>query len=145
MEYIIQAMIFITGSVSIFLITRKEHWNRWGHIVGLIGQPFWVYTMYQTEQWGILVLTSFYTYSWCQGIWYYWITPYCKSKKYALWLFKYKVSKSPKCDKCNRIGYHIPNCTVVDEYSKINPTSERSSGYSFKPYDIKKPPKHRST
>ena len=68
-----QIMIFIFGCSAIWLVARKEEWKRWGYIVGLIGQPFWFYVTIKTEQWGMVGLTVFYTYSWITGIWNYWI------------------------------------------------------------------------
>lgn len=69
----IQVMIFIFGASGIWFVSRKEDWKRWGYILGLMGQPFWFYSALTNEQWGILALTAFYTYSWSQGIFNYWI------------------------------------------------------------------------
>ena len=68
-----QIMLFVFGASAIWFVSRKEDWKRWGYILGLCGQPFWFYSAYQTEQWGIAVLTLFYTYAWIQGIYNYWI------------------------------------------------------------------------
>tara|TARA_B100002049_G_scaffold38583_1_gene25673 strand:+ start:4127 stop:4462 length:336 start_codon:yes stop_codon:yes gene_type:complete len=70
---IAQIAIMILGSAAIWFVGRKEQWKRWGYILGLIGQPFWFYTAYTNEQWGILIMCLFYTYSWVQGIYNYWI------------------------------------------------------------------------
>jgi nicotinamide riboside transporter PnuC len=69
----VQVMIFIFGASGIWFVSRKEEWKRWGYIFGLMGQPFWFYTALVNQQWGILALTVFYTYSWSQGIYNYWI------------------------------------------------------------------------
>lgn len=66
-------MILIFGCSAIWLVSRKEKWKRWGYIAGLFAQPFWFYTSYQGQQWGIFILTMFYSYSWLQGIYFYWI------------------------------------------------------------------------
>jgi hypothetical protein len=68
-----QIAIMIFGASAIWLVSRKEKWNRWGYILGMCGQPFWIYTTIQNEQWGILIMTLVYAYSWAQGIWNYWI------------------------------------------------------------------------
>lgn len=73
---ITQIAIMIFGGLAIWLVGRKEHWSRWGFIVGLIGQPFWFYTTYVNEQWGIFTMCFIYTYSWGQGIWNHWIKPW---------------------------------------------------------------------
>lgn len=64
----IQATIFILSAAAIWLISRHNSWSRWGHVVGLSAQPFWLYTSYVNEQWGLVALTLFYTYCWITGI-----------------------------------------------------------------------------
>ncbi len=76
-EVISQILLVITGASAIWFLSRKEEWKRWGFIVGILGQPFWLYSTIKAEQWGIVALTIFYTYSFGQGIYFYWI----KSKK----------------------------------------------------------------
>ena len=66
-------MIAILGGSAIWLVGRKEKWGRWGYIFGLLSQPFWLYSAYTNKQWGIFTLSMWYTYSWCQGIYNYWI------------------------------------------------------------------------
>jgi len=73
MNIISQIAVMIFGAGAIWLVGRKEHWRRWGYIFGLIGQPFWVYSFVSNEQYGMLVMTAFYTYSWAMGIYNYWI------------------------------------------------------------------------
>lgn len=73
METFVQIMIAVCGCSAIWLVSRKESWSRWGYIIGLIGQPFWIYTAWQNDQTGILILTIFYAYSWSQGIYFHWI------------------------------------------------------------------------
>jgi hypothetical protein len=70
---IVQIGIMIFGASAIWFVGRKEAWRRWGYILGLLGQPFWIYSSITTEQWGILILTLFYMYSWGMGVWNYWI------------------------------------------------------------------------
>lgn len=70
---IAQVGIMIFGASAIWLVGRKENWRKWGYLLGLCSQPFWIYSSINNEQWGILVMTLFYTYSWCQGIYNFWI------------------------------------------------------------------------
>lgn len=70
---IAQIGIMIFGASAIWFVGRKEVWKRWGYVLGLSGQPFWIYSSIVNEQWGILIMTGFYTYSWSQGIYNYWI------------------------------------------------------------------------
>ena len=69
----VQLMIAILGGSAIWLVSRKEKWGRWGYILGLASQPFWLYSAYSNKQWGIFTLSIWYTYSWSQGIYNFWI------------------------------------------------------------------------
>jgi hypothetical protein len=68
-----QIGIMIFGASAIWFVGRKEHWRRWGYILGMCGQPFWIYTSIKNEQYGVLVMTLFYLYSWGTGVYNYWI------------------------------------------------------------------------
>jgi carbohydrate-binding DOMON domain-containing protein len=39
-----QIAIMIFGASAIWFVSRTEKWKRWGYILGLCGQPFWIYT-----------------------------------------------------------------------------------------------------
>lgn len=75
MSIVCQIWIAVFGCSAIWLVSRKESWRRWGFILGICSQPAWFYTTYVNEQWGIFTLAFLYTYSWCQGIYNYWIVP----------------------------------------------------------------------
>jgi hypothetical protein len=68
-----QVGILLFGIPAIWFVGRKEKWKRLGYIFGLCSQPFWMYASITNKQWGIFILTLFYTYSWIQGIYNYWI------------------------------------------------------------------------
>lgn len=70
---ICQVGMVVLGGLSIYLVSMKNEWMRWGYIVGMLGQPFWFIMEIRTEQYGLLALTVFYTYSWGKGIYNYWI------------------------------------------------------------------------
>ncbi|OPY16061.1 MAG: hypothetical protein A4E69_00330 [Syntrophus sp. PtaB.Bin138] len=67
-----QIGILIFGCSAVWFVGRKERWMRYGYILGLCSQPFWLWTSIQHEQWGIALLSLWYAYSWGQGIWNYW-------------------------------------------------------------------------
>lgn len=71
-ETICQVAIMIFGCSSIWLISRKESWRRWGFILGLLGQPFWIYTSYIHAQWGVFALSFWFTYCWGSGVYNFW-------------------------------------------------------------------------
>ena len=68
-----QLGIIIFGMSAIWFVGRKEKWRKWGYILGLCAQPFWFWTTYHNKQWGIFFISIFYSYSWIQGIYNYWI------------------------------------------------------------------------
>ncbi len=74
-ETVIQAAITLLSGAAIWLVSRKEHWRRWGYILGLLSQPLWLYVTYEAKQWGMFTLSVWYTYSWIQGVWNYWFFP----------------------------------------------------------------------
>jgi len=65
---IVQIFILLIGASSIWFISRKEKWSKWGYLIGMCGQPFWLYTSYVNQQWGIFALSVWYLYAWGQGI-----------------------------------------------------------------------------
>ena len=71
METFCQIWIVLTGVPAIWLLSRLEPWSRWGFVIGVVAQPAWIYTTIVNEQWGRCILTMWYTYSWCNGIWNY--------------------------------------------------------------------------
>jgi hypothetical protein len=70
-----QIGIALTGVVAIFLTQdRRESWRRWACLFGMAGQPFWFYSAYKAEQWGIFALCVLYAVAWARGIKQYWLT-----------------------------------------------------------------------
>jgi hypothetical protein len=69
-----QVGILVTGVIAVWLTQHKrESWRRWACIFGLLAQPFWFYAAWKAEQWGILAISTLYTYAWARGIWTYWL------------------------------------------------------------------------
>ena len=63
-----QLGIALTGVVAIWLTQQKnEAWKKYACLFGIAGQPFWFYSAYNAEQWGIFVMCFFYTASWVLG------------------------------------------------------------------------------
>jgi hypothetical protein len=73
-DTVIQILIIISSCGAIWLLSHTEHWSRWGFIVGLAGQPLWFYDTFRKKQWGIFMVTLWFTFSYGQGIWNFWIT-----------------------------------------------------------------------
>jgi hypothetical protein len=66
--FVVQAIIFATSAAAMWLLTdRSEKRRRAGCWIGLLGQPFWLYSTFGT-QWGIFGLAVLYLYCYARGI-----------------------------------------------------------------------------
>lgn len=73
---VVQTVIFITGFFAIWLSQdERSHFRKYACIFGLVGQPFWFYTSFMMEQWGIMALTFIYTIAWARGVFVHWLKP----------------------------------------------------------------------
>lgn len=70
----IQIGIALTGGLAIWLAQDSRlSRRRWACILGLAGQPLWAISALQAEQYGILLLTLWYTAAWARGVKEHWI------------------------------------------------------------------------
>ena len=68
-----QIGIALFGVLAIWLSQDKNVGRRkYAPLLGLLGQPFWFYSAYTHDQWGILALSVLYTISWAKGVRTYW-------------------------------------------------------------------------
>jgi len=65
-----QIGLSVFGLAAIILVARK---NKWGFVMGLISQPFWLMTSVINQQWGVFFLSVVYMGTWIYGIytWFY--------------------------------------------------------------------------
>lgn len=69
-----QFAIALTGVVAIWLTQQSNRsLTKYACLFGVVGQPFWFYSAYMNEQWGIFALCTFYSYSWGLGVYNNWI------------------------------------------------------------------------
>ena len=69
-----QIAIALTGAVAIWLSQDSSDGKRkYACIFGLIGQPFWFYSAWSAGQWGVFVLSIFYTWAWFKGLRLHWL------------------------------------------------------------------------
>lgn len=70
-----QLGIAFTGVIAIWLTqdARVSRYKKYACLFGMAGQPFWFYSAYTSEQWGIFVLCFFYAYAWFTGIQNNWL------------------------------------------------------------------------
>ena len=73
---LIQIVIVVSGGLAIWMSQgRSTNAKRYACLIGLFGQPFFVYSLWGTELWGQLLLSVWYTLSWARGVWNYWLVP----------------------------------------------------------------------
>lgn len=69
-----QIIIAITGPLGFWLaIGRRGRWPaKAGLGIILFGQPFWILEACKASQWGILVVSLFWTACWIRAAWEEW-------------------------------------------------------------------------
>lgn len=72
---IAQIGIALFGVVAIWLSqSATEEQRRYACIFGLSSQPFWFWSAYSAEQWGIFGLCILYLLSWLRGFHHHWLS-----------------------------------------------------------------------
>ncbi len=71
----IQLIIAITGLTALALtqFPVPDHWRKFAPVFGLIGQPFWIMSTYNSPEWGIFILCCCYLVVWIIGFYRAWI------------------------------------------------------------------------
>ena len=64
----IQLLLVTFSCVAIWMIARKDSWYKWGYLVGLVGQPLWLYDTYVHEQGGMFVVSIWFTWVYAEGV-----------------------------------------------------------------------------
>jgi hypothetical protein len=72
MKNAVQLAIIICSCTSAWFISRKGSSQRWGFVVGLAGQPFWMWSSLQTGDWGIFLVSCWFTWRHIVGIRNHW-------------------------------------------------------------------------
>ena len=67
----IQFIILVLGCATICLLASKKH-QRWGFAIGLVSEPFWLWSALANGQWGIVLLVVWYTISYAIGLKNHW-------------------------------------------------------------------------
>jgi hypothetical protein len=73
---LIDVIIPVTSLLAVTMSVHCDNplWRRWAPIIGMLGQPFWVYETFLAQTWGIFVLSVAYLFVWASGIKKYWWT-----------------------------------------------------------------------
>jgi len=68
-----QLGIAMFGITAVWLSQDKsERYRKWAPLFGLLSQPFWFYTAWINQQWGVFLLSVVYTVCWLRGVRTYW-------------------------------------------------------------------------
>ena len=69
---IVQTSLLALSLAAVWMIGRPYGSDlvRWGYVVGLASQPFWIYSTWvaRPRPWGMLVLSLLYLAIWVEGI-----------------------------------------------------------------------------
>ena len=70
-----QIGIALFGVAAIWLSQASSaEQRRYACLFGLAGQPFWFWSAYSAQQWGIFLLCVLYTLSWIRGVRTHWLS-----------------------------------------------------------------------
>lgn len=67
----IQVMIILLSGTAILMLNQKSRkLQYWGSLVGLCGQPFWMFSVFTSSpfQWGVAILVCAYTVAYAMGL-----------------------------------------------------------------------------
>lgn len=68
-----QLFILLFGVPAIWLVgCCNPSVKRWGYVCGMCGQPFWLWTSLQHEQYAIAGMSLLYAAAWTRGLVNHW-------------------------------------------------------------------------
>jgi hypothetical protein len=68
LDALAQLAIAILSPIAILLLAEAGPIARWGFVVGLCSQPFWIYATAKARQLGMLAISLLYLVIWIRGI-----------------------------------------------------------------------------
>jgi hypothetical protein len=63
----IQTIICLCGIITVHLLARNDKYQKFGYLVGLFSEPFWIISAWQNGQWGIGILAVYYGTQYWRG------------------------------------------------------------------------------
>ena len=66
---LVNLWMLATALVSFALLNYAAHTQRWGALVGLLGQPAWLYLTHVTGEPGMFTASLFFTVCYGHGVW----------------------------------------------------------------------------
>ena len=70
LDFVAQCTVPVLGITAGMMVACKK---KWGFVIGLASQPFWITTAIINHQWGSLVSAVFFVFVWAFGI-YKWFS-----------------------------------------------------------------------
>lgn len=67
-DWLLQLAIGILTLMSLWLLTSDSPAARWGHVVGLASQPFYMLATWRARQWGMFFVAVMLLGVWSRGI-----------------------------------------------------------------------------
>lgn len=68
-------IMLFSGSAAWLSMDGRESRRKWAPVFGLLSQPLWIFSAWEAAQFGALVMTVWFTFTWIRGIRTYWIPP----------------------------------------------------------------------
>lgn len=69
-----QIAIALLGVLAVWLSqARSTGVRRWACILGLLGQPLWLYASWKAGQWALFAVAVLLSLAWIRGLWVHWI------------------------------------------------------------------------
>ena len=67
-DILVQVAIVILGALAISLLaSAKGQVRRWGYVAGLVSEPFWIWSAYFADQFGVIALAVWWGYHYYRG------------------------------------------------------------------------------
>jgi hypothetical protein len=67
LDHLAQLVILVPSAVAVWAVARTDKWHRRGFLFGLASEPGFLYASVTTGQWGVLLLTAWWTWYWGVG------------------------------------------------------------------------------
>ncbi|WP_055324739.1 hypothetical protein [Ralstonia solanacearum] len=66
---LVDLWMLVSAMVSVALMNYDQRTQRWGALVGLLGQPAWLYLTHLSGEGGMFTATVFFTLCYGHGVW----------------------------------------------------------------------------
>lgn len=67
-DFLVEAMIVVLTLAALWLVTAAGPYARWGNVVGLASQPFYLAATWRANRWGMFIVAAITCGIWARGI-----------------------------------------------------------------------------